>query len=196
MERFNDRGILVLARGKAVAAAFKKMLESSHYRPALTAGSAAEGRRVLASGRARLVLVYTPLADEFGVETAAEFARRPDVGVLLMVPSEIYDQARHKAAPSGVLVMTRQADRTQLLQAVDMLASTQGKVSQLMKENERLRRRLEDESTVNRAKCLLIEDGMTENEAHRWIEKQAMDQGLPRREIAEDVIDRHEEQGK
>ena len=42
---------------------------------------------------------------------------------------------------------------------------------------------------VNRAKCLLIErKAMTEQEAHRWIEKQAMDRCVSRKVIAEQIL--------
>ena len=40
-----------------------------------------------------------------------------------------------------------------------------------------------------RAKWLLIERrGMTEAEAHRYIEKEAMDTRLPKREVARDIL--------
>jgi len=42
---------------------------------------------------------------------------------------------------------------------------------------------------VNRAKWLLIgELTMSEPDAHRYIEKQAMDNGVTKREIAENII--------
>ena len=42
---------------------------------------------------------------------------------------------------------------------------------------------------VNRAKWLLIEClGMTEPEAHRYIEKQSMDRRVSKREVAQAVI--------
>ena len=64
---------------------------------------------------------------------------------------------------------------------------------------ERLRRQEEKQVSVeekiteirlvNRAKWLLIERlGMRETDAHRYIEKQAMDQRVSRRKIAESVI--------
>ena len=42
---------------------------------------------------------------------------------------------------------------------------------------------------VNRAKCLLIEQlKMTEEEAHRYIEKQAMDRCVTKRTVAENIL--------
>ena len=48
---------------------------------------------------------------------------------------------------------------------------------------------MEDIRVVNRAKWLLIEHlSMTEQDAHYYIEKQAMDTRLSRREVAEHII--------
>ena len=52
-----------------------------------------------------------------------------------------------------------------------------------------LRRKVEDLRLINRAKVLLIQHlAMTEPEAHRCLEKQAMDQCRTRRSVAEEII--------
>ena len=49
--------------------------------------------------------------------------------------------------------------------------------------------KIEEIRIVNRAKWLLIEQlKMTEKEAHRYIEKQAMDRCVTRRTIAENIL--------
>ena len=54
--------------------------------------------------------------------------------------------------------------------------------------------KMEEIRLVNRAKWLLIEClSMTEADAHRYIEKTAMDTGSKRREVAESIIRTYEE---
>lgn len=49
--------------------------------------------------------------------------------------------------------------------------------------------KMEEIRTVNRAKWLLIENlKMTEPDAHRYIEKQAMDRCVTKREVAEGIL--------
>ncbi len=56
-----------------------------------------------------------------------------------------------------------------------------------------MEQRIEDIRIVNRAKCLLIQyTRLTEEEAHRFIEKQAMDRRLTKREIAEEILRQHD----
>ena len=48
---------------------------------------------------------------------------------------------------------------------------------------------MEDLRLISRAKMLLLENkGMTEPEAHRYLEKQAMDNGKKRTAVAEEII--------
>ena len=60
-------------------------------------------------------------------------------------------------------------------------------------KKEKVEQRIEDIRIVNRAKCLLIQyTRLTEEEAHRFIEKQAMDRRLTKREIAEEILRQHD----
>ena len=61
------------------------------------------------------------------------------------------------------------------------------------KENEKLRHIVEDMKIINRAKLLLITClNMTEQEAHRYLEKQAMDMRMSKMQIAMQVIKTYE----
>ena len=78
-------------------------------------------------------------------------------------------------------------------QSVQLAAATHNRLMTLNRENEQLHRKLDEIRLVDRAKCLLIEhERLTEAEAHRTIEKQAMDQRLPRARVAQLILDRYE----
>ena len=76
-----------------------------------------------------------------------------------------------------------------IAQSVQMLCSTRERLRIMEKKNASVEEKIEEIRIVNRAKCLLIEQlKMTESEAHRYIEKQAMDRCVTRRVIAENII--------
>ena len=53
-----------------------------------------------------------------------------------------------------------------------------------------LKKRIEDIRVVDRAKCILISSmNMSEKEAHRYIEKRAMDMRISRRAVAEEILE-------
>jgi len=60
-------------------------------------------------------------------------------------------------------------------------------------ENETLKQRMEDIAVIDRAKMLLISHlAFSEAQAHRYIEKQAMDMRATKRAIAEEILKTYE----
>ncbi len=52
---------------------------------------------------------------------------------------------------------------------------------------------MEETKLVNRAKCVLIQNlKLTESQAHRYIEKQAMDTRQTKKEIAQKILTTYE----
>ena len=59
----------------------------------------------------------------------------------------------------------------------------------LIKEKEKLKSRISEIKLVDRAKCTLIEYlRMSEEQAHHYIEKQAMDFRLTKVEVAKNIL--------
>ena len=68
------------------------------------------------------------------------------------------------------------------------------KIAQKRAESEKLEAKVADIRIINRAKLLLVQHlQMTETEAHKYIEKQAMNTSKPRRTIAENIIRTYED---
>ena len=66
--------------------------------------------------------------------------------------------------------------------------------AQTQHTTEKLEAKVADIRIINRAKLLLVQHlQMTETEAHKYIEKQAMDTSMRRRTIAEKIIRTYED---
>ena len=75
-----------------------------------------------------------------------------------------------------MLVLAKPFTGVQFRQAVQMAAACCRRLDYLRQENDKLRDKIAQIRLVDRAKCYLIEHkGMSEAEAHRMIEKTAMD---------------------
>ena len=67
--------------------------------------------------------------------------------------------------------------------------AVQYKVQILSSQTVKLKVKMEEIRLINRAKMLLMQClKMTEQEAHRYLEKEAMDRGMKRMAVAEEVI--------
>lgn len=97
------------------------------------------------------------------------------------------------ATEAGVLVAAKPLNPQLFQQTVQLAAATRNRLLLVSRENEKLHQKLEELRLVDRAKCLLIEhERLTEGEAHRAIEKQAMDARLSRAKIAKQILERYE----
>ena len=78
--------------------------------------------------------------------------------------------------------------------AVLLLAAVRIQLEQMQHKTEKLEAKVADIRIINRAKLLLVQHlQMTETEAHKYIEKQAMDTSMRRRTIAENIIRTYED---
>ena len=90
---------------------------------------------------------------------------------------------------SGVLVLAKPFSGVAFRQAVHMAAASSRRLMMLQAENDKLHEKMMQLRLVSRAKCLLIEThGMTEAEAHRYIEKEAMNSRRTREQVAEEIL--------
>lgn len=180
--------ILVVTSGQDAFAVIRKIIEGTCDQ-VVQASSITEARRILSAGDIGLVIINTPLPDEFGLESAKDFADGKDVAVLLLVKAELYHQVTYKVRGSGVFVLSRPLKGQLLLEAVGIMDAMRLKIFTLNEQNQKLRRRLDEMGLITRAKCLLIEKRqMTEEASHRYLEQEAMNHSLSKREVAQNII--------
>ena len=95
---------------------------------------------------------------------------------------------------SGVLVLPSDAPESLIVQTIRLLAAVRIQLEQMQHKTEKLEAKVADIRIINRAKLLLVQHlQMTETEAHKYIEKQAMDTSMRRRTIAENIIRTYED---
>lgn len=76
---------------------------------------------------------------------------------------------------------------------VETAKNNQKELQKLKEQNQKLQNKLEETRLVNRAKCVLIQYlNMTEQQAHRYIEKQSMDLRQSRVVTAESILKTYE----
>lgn len=154
-------------------------------------GSGAETRRALAEREWSAVVVNAPLADESGLDLTMELAHQSASGVVLLVRADMAETVALRVRDDGVLVVPKPVMRPMFEQALAYAMAARGRLMSLRAENDRLEKKLAELRLVDRAKCLLIErQGLTEEQAHRRIEKQAMDTRQTRAAVAQAILAR------
>lgn len=172
---------------------FQKILPKDQFSPLLSAHSAGEAQRELVNRSVDIVVINAPLSDELGTELAIDLAQDASCGVMMMVKNDIYEQVTYKVEEYGVLTVSRPCTSQQVFQTMKLLLATRQRLRSLEKKTATLEEKMKEIRLVNRAKGLLIDNmKMTEQEAHRYIEKAAMDNCEKKAVIAQNIIDSYE----
>lgn len=180
--------VLVVSSSDKVYEHITELLPQSEFFPIERTSSAGEAKRMLVSEVFDIIIINTPLPDDFGIELALELSEGTS-GILLLVKNDSYDQVCFRVENNGVLTLGKPSSKQMLYSCIKLLAAMSVKLGKLEKRNRTLQEKMTDIRVVSRAKWLLIENlNMNEKDAHYYIEKQAMDTRMSRREIAEGII--------
>ena len=154
-----------------------------------TAFSVSAARREMTAKSYDMVIVNAPLPDETGNRFAIDAAQKTGCVVLLLVRAEDSEEAAARMLPQGVFTLPKPISALAMRRGFQWLAAARERLRQTEKKTSTVEEKMEEIRLVNRAKWLLIEQlKMTEAEAHRFIEKQAMDRCSAKREIALGII--------
>ena len=124
------------------------------------------------------VIISTPLSDEFGLDLVADIAKDAKNGIVVLAKHEIADEVQKKIRFTGAFVLP-----------IKLAEVAHIGMAKLEEENRQLSQQLSDMKIVNRAKSMLMQYlNLTEEQAHRHIQKQAMDLRKTQRAVAEDIL--------
>ncbi|MBD1399712.1 ANTAR domain-containing response regulator [Pelovirga terrestris] len=152
---------------------------------------AADGSQAvaLASAHQPLLIVMDvtmPIMD--GITAAATINSNPS-GAMVLLTGTTDNDTVSRAIEAGVhhyLMKPFRADQLKI--TVDMAIHQFIQLSNLLDEVAALKESLETRKLVDRAKALLIKNGMTEPQAHRKIQKLAMDKRKSIGQVAEAIL--------
>lgn len=181
--------VLLVSGSLNVTAMLAELLKAQGAVRISSASHGGEARRLLSQTEYSLVIINTPLEDEFGHELALLAARSSLSGVMLLAKSGTAEKVSNRVEKFGVMVVPKPVSRQMFYQALKLLQASISRMRSLKSENRKLQYKLEEIRLINRAKFALIQYlNMTEPQAHRYIEKQAMDLRITRMEVAQGIL--------
>lgn len=180
---------LIISTGEKNTSYLSDVITMAQYDNIRTVSSAGEARRILIESDYDLCLVNAPLPDESGQKLAETIAEKSLSTVILIVKNEYYDEISSKVENFGVITISKPLNKSILWNAVKFASAAQNKLQRIQSENEKLQKKIEDIKIIDRAKCLLISYlSMDEEDAHKYIEKQAMDERITKRAVADKIL--------
>ena len=130
-----------------------------------------------------------PLPDGMGTDFAMKLCAETDAAVALLIRSELYEEVNAKALPDGVVVVSKPTNSQLLTQVIRGLCAMRERLRSVRQRQSTVEEKMEEIRRMNQAKWLLIErEGLTEQEAHQKILREAMERRVTKLEIAAEII--------
>lgn len=180
---------LIVSAADKFNTSLQELLPDFKYSPVQFESNVSSAKRLLLERDFDYVIINSPLPDSDGIRFSIDVCTNNHAIVLILVRNELYDSVFERVSPHGVFTLAKPISRQMISQSLDFMASTHARFKKLKKKTVSLEDKMQEIRIINRAKWILIEQlKMTEEDSHRYIEKQAMDRCVSKREIAEKII--------
>ncbi len=182
--------VLVISSSENAASSIIKLVKEAAHCNVAVAETGIEARRMVGGNtNYDLVIINAPLSDEFGVELSEFISESSLASCAMIVKADISDSVSERVEDFGVVVISKPLNKVIFYQAMKMINATRKRILGLRDQNIRLQKKIDEIRIVNRAKFALMQYlKFTEQQAHRYLEKQAMDMRKTKREIAMEII--------
>ncbi len=186
--------VLIVSSTEKFFAVMAEMLPEKDFRPIVQVSSSVTAQRALAERSFDFVIINSPLKDDIGVNLALDCSSFRGSLVLFLAGSEVFSDVSFNLSENGVFALQKPPSRQSLENSLRWMITTKNKIDILEKKTAKIENKMEEIRLVNRAKWLLIsKEGMLEPEAHRFLEKEAMDRCITKKQVAEVIIGRYKE---
>ena len=181
--------VLIVSAAKNFNSALFDLLPESRYAPVTVVSDVSAAKRAFVERAYDYVIINSPLPDDIGTHFAIDACNARSTVVLLLVRSELYAQIYDKVAEYGVFTLPKPTSKPMLAITLDWMSGARERLRRTERKTLSIEEKMEEIRIVNRAKWLLISEiKMDEPQAHRYIEKQAMDRCISKRDVAEEII--------
>ena len=185
---------LIVSHTQTSIAFFTDMLNAASCSRIVSVSSCGDARRLLPERDFDVIIINAPLRDESGESLARHIAGKGISQVILIVKTEHFEAISAATEDDGVFTIEKPMNKTIFWSVLKLAKAGRSRMRRLQAENNKLSQKIEDIRIIDRAKYILISYfKITEKEAHRLIEKQAMDMRITRREVAEGILKTYEE---
>lgn len=186
----NPYSVLIVSPTPRLQEGLSPLMPPGSFDPVCTARSGAEAKRRLLERDFDLVIINSPLPDGPGLPLAEDLCGGTEAGVLLVIKADVYEETTAQAQQSGVITLYKPSSRQLAAQSLQALCATRERLRIRSRKQATVEEKIQELRLIDRAKWALINThGMTEPEAHRALERIAMEGRITKAQAARQVVD-------
>ena len=167
-----------------------EMLREEGYEIVGEAGDGQEAVELAEQLKPDLVIMDVKMPRRDGIDAASEIASKRIAPIVVLTAFSQRDLVERARDAGAMAYLVKPFTISDLIPAIELALSRFSEIRALEREVETLSDRLETRKLVERAKGILqANQGMTEPEAFKWIQRAAMDRRTTMKHVAEVVLE-------
>ncbi len=167
----------------------KEMLQEEGFEVVAEVADGASAVRLTRELSPDLVILDVKMPVMDGIQAAEEIAKERLAAILMLTAFSQRDLVEKARRAGAMAYLVKPFQKHDLLPAVEIAAGRFREMSGLEAEVDDLQGRLEARKVVEKAKGLLqAKEGLSEGEAFRFVQRQAMERRQTMRQVAERII--------
>lgn len=180
---------IVISSAGAFNSAIREYLPENTFPSPVFTEDLEEAKRLLFSGHLDILIINPPINGDTCLELAKEASTLESTAVLFCVKDALYPGFKEALIPYGILTLMRPASEKTIRQTIDHLCALRERLRRSERKVVRVEEKMAEIRLVNRAKWHLIEtQKMSEDEAHRYIEKTSMNLSMKKTDFCQRLI--------
>jgi response regulator NasT len=181
--------ILVAEDEAIIRMDLREMLEEEGFD---VIGEASDGREAVALAREHkpdLAILDIKMPGMSGIRAAEVITRERIGAVLILTAFSQRDLAADAAQAGAMAYLVKPFQKSDLVPAIEVALERYSDLQNLRQDISDLSDRLATRKVVERAKGVLMEQGMSESDAYQLMQRAAMDRGMRMADVARFVIE-------
>lgn len=184
--------VMIVSAADSFTKSVKALLSPREFSPVVTVKGVNEAKRMLNQRAFDFVIINAPLMGESGTKFASTLSASSHSVVLICTAADSFAAVYEQVTPFGVFTLQKPVSNQSLMTALLWMIAARERLKQSENKEVTLEKKMQDIRNINRAKWMLIEhEQYSEEQAHKWIEKQAMDRCVGKIVIALEIIQKY-----
>ncbi|HET6817148.1 MAG TPA: response regulator [Mycobacteriales bacterium] len=184
-----SRRVLIAEDEALIRLDLKEMLQEEGYDVVGEAGDGQEAVRLAEELSPDLVILDVKMPVLDGISAAEQIVKNRIAPVVMLTAFSQRELVERAVEAGAMAYLVKPFAKSDLIPTIEVAVSRAAQLTALETEVQDLNERLETRKVVDRAKGRLQADnGMSEPEAFRWIQKTSMDRRTTMRAVAEGVV--------
>lgn len=186
--------VLICSERTESISLLKRFLKTCDYGECVSATTAQEAKKQLTLHSFTLIIVDLPFTkDAHEMSFLLNLQETSNTSVLALIQKQHVQILRERVEKFGIFTAAKPLVPDVLQQFLSFVSASYYRMNQINRKQEQLVDKIREIKLVDKAKCLLIEhEYLSEEAAHKQIEKTAMNERVSRGVIAKRIIQEYE----